>query len=85
MLEDAGAQLVLTQKSLANSLPERRERVRLDADWAEIEREGGENPASQATPKTSPTSSTPPVPRANPKGVEIEHRNVVALLDWVRE
>ena len=44
MLEDAGAQLVLTQKRLASSVPEGAQRVHLDADWAEIARESGREP-----------------------------------------
>ncbi|MGH9367525.1 MAG: condensation domain-containing protein, partial [Thermoanaerobaculia bacterium] len=39
MLEDAGARLVLTQKRLAERLPEGTNCLRLDADWPEIARE----------------------------------------------
>ena len=69
MLEDAKAQLVLTQKRLASSVPGGAQRVQLDADWAEIARESAENPAEPGLPrKTSPTSSTPPARQAIPRG-----------------
>src|SRR6202011_1314836 len=49
MLEDTKARVVLTQQSLLESLPEGSfERVPLDADWPEIEKESGGTPHGRA-------------------------------------
>jgi amino acid adenylation domain-containing protein len=86
MLEDSAAQIVLTQDSLVESLPEGRfERVRLDTDWSQIERGSGENPASRATAGNLAYVIYTSGSTGTPKGVAIEHRNVVALLAWARE
>ncbi len=79
MLEDAGAQLVLTQNSLSGNLPAVAQRVQLDADWAQIAHESGDNLPSPAPRKpayviyTSGSTGTP-------KGVSIRHRSVVRLV-----
>ncbi len=86
MLEDSAARVVLTHESLAESLPEGHfKRLRIDADGAEIGRERGENPASQATPRNLAYVIYTSGSTGTPKGVAIEHRNVVALLAWARE
>ena len=73
MLEDAGAQLVLTHKRLASSVPEGAQRVHLDADRAEIAREGGQNPPSQASAENLAYVIYTSGSTGKPKGVEIEH------------
>ena len=73
MLEDAGAQLVLTQKRLTNSLPGQAQRVHLDADWTEIARESKENPPSQASHQNLAYVIYTSGSTGKPKGVEIEH------------
>ena len=76
MLEDAGAQLVLTQQRLASSVPASAQRVQLDADWAQIARESGENPASQTSPENLAYVIYTSGSTGKPKGVEIEHGSI---------
>ena len=73
MLEDAGAQLVLTQKRLTSSVPGAAQRVQLDADWAEIARESHQNPESQTSPENLAYVIYTSGSTGKPKGVEIEH------------
>ncbi len=77
MLEDAGITLVLTQGNLSESLPERSPLVRLDAGWAHIEPESGENFASQATSESLAYVIYTSGSTGKPKGVEIEHGSLV--------
>ncbi len=76
MLEDAGAQLVLTQKRLASSVPGGARSVQLDADWVEIARESGENPANQASAQNLAYVIYTSGSTGKPKGVEIEHGSI---------
>ncbi|MFY9550790.1 MAG: amino acid adenylation domain-containing protein [Thermoanaerobaculia bacterium] len=86
MLEDTAARVVLTQESLAESLPEGRfEKVRLDGDWAEISRESGENPRGRATARNLAYVIYTSGSTGTPKGVAIEHYSAVALLEWAKE
>ena len=86
MLEDTAAPVVLTQESLSESLPEGgAERVRLDADWAEIARESRENLESRATAENLAYVIYTSGSTGTPKGVAIEHHSTVALLAWARE
>ena len=80
MLEDTAARVVLTQETLANSLPEGAQRVRLDADWAEISREGGENLPATATAENLAYVMYTSGSTGAPKGVSVRHRSVVRLV-----
>jgi amino acid adenylation domain-containing protein len=80
MLEDAGPQLVLTQGTLSECLPECAPLVRLDADWAEIARESSENPEIQSTPENLAYVIYTSGSTGTPKGVSIRHRSVVRLV-----
>ncbi|MEE2781457.1 MAG: amino acid adenylation domain-containing protein [Planctomycetota bacterium] len=85
MLEESSAPLVLTQESLADSLPDTSaELVQLDADWESIARESEENPdvsleSSRLAYVIFTSGST-----GKPKGVQIEHRSVVNFLESMR-
>ncbi|MDQ2980506.1 MAG: amino acid adenylation domain-containing protein, partial [Acidobacteriota bacterium] len=86
MLEDTAARVVLTQQSLLERLPNGSfERVRLDADWAEIEKESAENPESHATSENLAYVIYTSGSTGTPKGVAIEHHSTVALLAWAKE
>jgi amino acid adenylation domain-containing protein len=81
MLEDTGAQVLLTRQALLNALPlEGRRVVCLDAEWSEIagdgEATGVENPGAPSSDSLAyiiyTSGST-----GRPKGVPITHENLV--------
>jgi amino acid adenylation domain-containing protein len=83
MLEDTKARVVLTQQSLLESLPEGSfERVPLDADWPEIEKESGGNPHGGAGPESVAYVIYTSGSTGRPKGVSISHRSVANLIGW---
>jgi amino acid adenylation domain-containing protein len=59
------------------------ERVRLDADWSQIERESGENCESTATEETLAYVIYTSGSTGTPKGVEAVHRASVNRLAWM--
>ncbi len=81
MLEDSGARAVLTQESLAGSLPAGgREIVRLDADWGSIAQElpvAGPEPVPGNAAYVIYTSGS----TGRPKGVLVPH---ASLVNYVR-
>ncbi|MDQ2869302.1 MAG: amino acid adenylation domain-containing protein [Acidobacteriota bacterium] len=86
MLEDSAARVVLTQESLAKSLPSGDfDRVRLDADWSEIARESGEKPQSGVRAENLAYVIYTSGSTGTPKGVAVEHRSVVNLLLSMRD
>ena len=85
MVEDARIEVLLTQEDLSGALPDSAARViRLDSEWANaIARESAENPGG--APKAGnlvyvlfTSGST-----GNPKGVGIEHRQLVNYLQSI--
>ena len=83
ILEDANAPIVLTQKSLADDLPDFGGlRVCLDADWNAISAESRENPASKANPDNLAYVLFTSGSTGRPKGVAIEHRSVATFVHW---
>ena len=86
MLHDTRASVLLTQQSLASSLPEVEARVvYLDTDWARIEDESPGNPCSTVTSHNLAYVIYTSGSTGKPKGVAIEHRNTVALIAWSHE
>jgi amino acid adenylation domain-containing protein len=86
MLADSEAPVLVTQEKLVEQLPDSEALVVcLDRDWPEI--------ASQATTAIAPTGGADSLAyviytsgsTGVPKGVEIEHRSVVNLLESMRE
>jgi len=83
MLADAAAQVLLTQRSLADRLPERGARlVLLDADWESVSRESAEPFDSGATPENLAYVIYTSGSTGQPKGVAMPHRALVNLLCW---
>ncbi|NEO35900.1 MAG: amino acid adenylation domain-containing protein [Moorea sp. SIOASIH] len=84
MLADSGAEVLLTQQSLRESLPQNQAQVLcLDSDWAAIEQHSGENldvgVHSDNLAYVIYTSGSTGVP----KGVLVAHRNLVnAYFAW---
>ncbi|MDJ0596984.1 MAG: amino acid adenylation domain-containing protein, partial [Pleurocapsa sp. MO_226.B13] len=86
MLADSGVEVLLTQSSLLESLPEHQARVVcLDSDWSAIEQHGQDNldvgVGEDNLAYVIYTSGSTGVP----KGVGIEHRSPVALCHWAKQ
>ncbi|HTG34807.1 MAG TPA: amino acid adenylation domain-containing protein, partial [Thermoanaerobaculia bacterium] len=79
LLEDIGAPVVLTQGSLAGSLPQVAASVFLDkpGDWGE---ESTDNPVSGAVSRNLAYVMYTSGSTGRPKGVAVEHRSVVRLV-----
>jgi amino acid adenylation domain-containing protein len=83
MLEDAAAQVLLTEKSLVERLPERGARlVILDAEWESVSRESAEPFDSGVTPENLAYVIYTSGSTGQPKGVAMPHRALVSLLYW---
>lgn len=77
ILEDAGVQVLLTQRSLANILPELQcEVVYLDADWDAIATENHARPAVEVAPENVAYVIYTSGSTGLPKGVQITHRSL---------
>ncbi|TXR81336.1 non-ribosomal peptide synthetase [Bacillus sp. AR8-1] len=81
ILEDASIQLFVTQESLKelNWLPENVESICLDRDQDEIGKESKTLPVSSVGPKNLAYVIYTSGSTGNPKGVMIEHHNVIRL------
>ncbi|HEX5708787.1 MAG TPA: amino acid adenylation domain-containing protein, partial [Pyrinomonadaceae bacterium] len=86
MLADSRARVLLTQSSLSGRVPAGEAKViRLDAEWAEVEKESGENPESLATPGNLAYVIYTSGSTGKPKGVAMPHRPLVNLVSWQRD
>ena len=80
LLEDSGAEIVLTQKHLASRLPEQRaQSLFLDSQWEEIASESRKNPDRWSGPENLVYVSYTSGSTGRPKGVAIAHRGVERL------
>jgi len=78
MIEDAKVSVVLTQQSLTPSLPPHRAHtVRIDEDWTEVRQESAEDFASGVAPYNLAYVIYTSGSTGHPKGVMVEHRNVL--------
>ncbi|KAB8320090.1 non-ribosomal peptide synthetase [Tolypothrix campylonemoides VB511288] len=78
MLEDSQVALLLTQKSLVNSLPKHEMQVIcLDSDWETIATESVEKPLSLVTSENLAYVIYTSGSTGKPKGVMIEHKSLV--------
>ena len=85
MLEDSAAPLFITQRDLLASLPPRKgHTICLDDDWESIGRESDEDPDSEAIAENLAYVIYTSGSTGKPKGVAIQHKSVVALLNWAR-
>ncbi|HSU14720.1 MAG TPA: amino acid adenylation domain-containing protein [Longimicrobium sp.] len=86
MLDDSGAPVLLAHARIAERLPSHAAAtVRVDADWAEIQREMPENPGVSIDPRNLAYAIYTSGSTGRPKGVQIEHRSAVTLMHWLRE
>ncbi len=85
MLQDSGADVLLTQENWRESLPSTGVQVVcMDRDWREISREPSANPHSEASASNLCYVIFTSGSTGQPKGVQLEHRNVVNFLNSTR-
>ncbi len=94
MLKDAGIEVLLTQRRLADSLPlsvasgepckANVKTVCLDADWKMIARHDSKNLSSAVTARNLAYVIYTSGSTGQPKGVAIEHKSAVAFLHWAK-
>ncbi|HEX8116014.1 MAG TPA: amino acid adenylation domain-containing protein, partial [Pyrinomonadaceae bacterium] len=85
MLEDSGADIILTEGSLLESLPGLGGRALcLDTQREEVSRHACDNPARTTVPESLAYVIYTSGSTGRPKGVAIAHRNAVALVSWAR-
>ncbi|MEG4207099.1 amino acid adenylation domain-containing protein [Microcoleus sp. Pol7_A1] len=86
MLEDASVPMLLTQARLVKSVPKHQGRiVCLDTDWEIIEQQSQANLISDVKRNNLAYVIYTSGSTGNPKGVAIEHRNALALLNWAKQ
>ena len=86
MLQDAGANVVLTQERLRSVLPESGATVlALDADWADISSESEDDPNYEVTPENLAYVIYTSGSTGKPKGTMLSHRGICNRLLWMRE
>ena len=81
MLADGQVSIMLTQKSVLNQLPEHQaDTFCLDSDWYTIAQENSQNPTHIVGPNNLAYVIYTSGSTGEPKGVMIEHKNVVNLV-----
>ncbi|HWS86509.1 MAG TPA: amino acid adenylation domain-containing protein [Pyrinomonadaceae bacterium] len=86
MAEDARPSVLLTQESLRAHVPAGVEGVVcLDAEWAEVERQGAHNPTGGVVADNCAYVIYTSGSTGRPKGVAITHRSAVAFIAWAAE
>lgn len=85
MLEDGGASVLVTEERLLESLSSQHAKVIcIDRDWTSISRENADNPTTAVTPASLSYVIFTSGSTGLPKGVQLEHRNVVNFINSVR-
>ncbi len=86
ILADSHAPIVVTQKALADDLPNfTGQRISLDADWHAISQEPPENPVTPVKPGNLAYVLFTSGSTGRPKGVAIEHRSAATFIHWANE
>jgi amino acid adenylation domain-containing protein len=86
ILEDSGARLVLTHKSIADDLPKfKGELILLDVDSRAISQEPTSEPRTEVAPDNLAYVLFTSGSTGRPKGVAIEHRNAVTFVQWAQQ
>lgn len=86
VMEDVHAPVLLTQKSLQDSLPERgSEVVCVDSDWEIIARHGENTPSVNTTTKNLAYVIYTSGSTGRPKGVMVEHGGLVNAINWIMD
>jgi amino acid adenylation domain-containing protein len=85
MLQDAQAQILVTQERLLNRLPQNNiHTICLDRDRATISSQPGSSPVNTVLVNNLAYVIYTSGSSGRPKGVAIEHRSTLTLLDWAR-
>jgi amino acid adenylation domain-containing protein/non-ribosomal peptide synthase protein (TIGR01720 family) len=86
MLEDSGAQVLLTEQRLVNTLPAHgAQLVCLDAAWRALDVERAENLRGGATARNLAYVIYTSGSTGRPKGTAIEHRSAAVFSQWARD
>ncbi|HEY9157249.1 amino acid adenylation domain-containing protein [Candidatus Binatus sp.] len=86
VMEDARAQVLLTQKTLRNIMPELGIAVVcVDSDWETIARHGENIPQANATAKSLAYVIYTSGSTGQPKGVMVEHGGLTNAVNWIME
>ncbi len=86
MLEDSGAEVVVTQSAVAGSLPEHNAAVvSIDEDWSQIAAHRADNPAVDVSSDNLAYVIYTSGSTGLPKGVQVAHRCVVNFLNSMRQ
>jgi len=86
VMEDARAQVLLTQKTLRDSMPEPRIAVVcVDSDWETIARHGENTPQANATAENLAYVIYTSGSTGQPKGVMVEHGGLTNAINWIVE
>lgn len=85
ILEDSNASVVVTEESLAEHLRGfGGQRICLDRDQADLEREPAENPNAPVAPDQLAYVLFTSGSTGRPKGVALEHRSAAMFVEWAR-
>jgi len=86
VLKDARAQVLLTQKTLRDSMPELGIAVVcVDSDWEDLARHGENTPQANATAKNLAYVIYTSGSTGQPKGVMVEHGGLTNAINWIME
>jgi len=86
MLEDIDAPIILTQKHLADVLPQNKsEAICLDSDWELISNRSVDNPTLVTEPESLAYIIYTSGSTGNPKGVMNQHNGIINRLIWMQE
>ncbi|QIR36238.1 amino acid adenylation domain-containing protein [Tolypothrix sp. PCC 7910] len=86
IIEDTQIPILLTQEHLQTLVSQHQgHTVYINSDWQNIAQQPTDNPISEVRPNNLAYVIYTSGSTGIPKGVAIEHRNTIALIDWARE
>ncbi|MBD2212226.1 amino acid adenylation domain-containing protein [Nostoc linckia FACHB-104] len=86
IIEDTQLPLLLTQEHLQALVSQHQgHTIYINSDWQNIAQQPIDNPISEVRPNNLAYVIYTSGSTGIPKGVAIEHRNTIALIDWARE